>query len=979
MFANNRKELNLVNPPEGKKGLRESQLGAVMAATSHFTVNRDPALICMPTGSGKTAVLMALCYLLSAKKVLLITPSQLVRRQIAKDFSELATLQRIGLLPTTVAAPRVIEVKNRVKDEAAWQKLLAEYDVLVATPNSVSPSTKSGISPPPDGAFDVVLVDEAHHSRAKTWADLLAQFPTAKQILLTATPFRRDGRDIRARFVYNYPLRKAVEDETFGEIQYVPIDVEPEKVDREIAKKVEAIFLEDKKAGLEHRVIVRTSRKDRADELYDLYKTHAPSLRLAVVSSNKSMAVIEKAIDGLEKGDLDGIICVDMLGEGFDMPNLKIAGLHAPHKSLAITLQFIGRFARTIVKQSGQKIGPAKFVAALNDMEIEKEKLFREDADWKRIIVDLSEKRIGTELSTQEFFEAFDVLKEPMDADVPQYLSKTSFRPFCHVKVFEVVGGFALRASLDSPNHDVLFHEISVKHQTAVIVWATRKKPKWLKDDVLSNVTHEMVVVHYDPTTRLMFVCSTDRREEFYAHVLSQFVGGMYRELPLTVLRRAMAGWTDERFSSVGMRSRRFRTGTESYQIKAGSNTQLAVHASDGQNYVGGHHVGSGKNEKGQTVLLGLSGTSKMWTIKYVPIPELIEWCDELAVKVSDETHDQAKLPLGDVFEYGEQITAFPNGLDPFAGEWHMDVFKNGHRARLVDSNGSSTVAPLQDLELQVDPKQSTTNRLVFTIGKGSTNVEFDLVLKPFPTFSVTPGQSCALYACHGQDVDGDFVTYLNGKPPVFYFEDMSSLAQKDVYVARKTDVVHFPVGRLDCVDWKVAKVDIRQEVTTSKVGHTSIHDHLKKALLPLFDVLIYDQGAGEVADFIGFENGATPRVVLYHCKGSGKTTAGSRVDDLYEVCGQAIKSVQWADKRRLLENLNNTNRKVRQYLKGTAADAQAIVAAIGGRDFALEIVIVQPGLKSKPKVVDRLARLLGAVDEHLHSSTGSQLRVMCS
>lgn len=977
-FADHRKELNLVNPPEGKKGLRESQLGAVMAATSHFTVNRDPALICMPTGSGKTAVLMTLCYLLSAKKVLLITPSQLVRRQIAKDFSELATLQRIGLLPVTVPAPRVIEVRNRVKDEGTWQRLLAEYDVLVATPNSVSPSTKSGIVAPPDSAFDVVLVDEAHHSRARSWANLLAQFPTAKQILLTATPFRRDGRDIRARFVYNYPLRKAVDDETFGEIQYVPIDAEPHEVDREIAKKVEAIFLEDHQAGLDHRVIVRTSRKERADELFDLYKEFAPSLRLAVVSSKKSMSDIESAIDGLERGELDGIICVDMLGEGFDMPNLKIAGLHAPHKSLAITLQFIGRFARTIVKQSGQKIGPAKFVAALNEMEIEKEKLYKEDSDWKRIIVDLSEKRIGTELSTQEFFEAFNVLKEPMDADVPQYLSKTSFRPFCHVKVFEVVDGFDLRASLESPKHDVLFHEVSDTHRTAIIVWANRKKPKWLKDDALSNVTYELLVVHYDPATRLMFVCSTDRKEEFYGHVLKQFVGGMYRELPLAVLRRALAGWTEERFSSVGMRSRRFRTGTESYQIKAGSNAHLAVHESDGQNYVGGHHVGSGKDDTGKPVLLGLSSTSKMWTIKYIPIPELIEWCDALAVKIVNEAHDKMKLPLGEVFEYGQQVAAFPN-LAPFAGEWHFDAFKNGRRVRLVDSNGVSTILPLQDLELRVAPKQSTTDQLVFFAGKDGIEVECDLVLKPFPTFSVTPGQVCSLFVCHGQDETGDFAAYLNGKPPVFYFEDMSSLAQKDVYVARKTDVVRFPDDRLECVDWKSARVDIQQEVTTSRAGHKSIHDYLKMALLPKFDVLIYDQGAGEIADFIGFANGATPRIVLYHCKGSGTAKSGSRVNDLYEVCGQAIKSAHWADKRLLIGNLNNPNRKVRQYLKGTLADAQAILAAIGARDFALEICIVQPGLSTKPKLADRLARLLGATDEHLFTSTGSRLRVMCS
>jgi len=42
------------------------------------------------------------------------------------------------------------------------------------------------------------------------------------------------------------------------------------------------------------------------------------------------------------------------LGEGFDLPALKVAAIHDPHKSLAVTLQFVGRFAR-----SGQGLGDA--------------------------------------------------------------------------------------------------------------------------------------------------------------------------------------------------------------------------------------------------------------------------------------------------------------------------------------------------------------------------------------------------------------------------------------------------------------------------------------------------------------------------------------------------------------------------------------------------------------------------------------------
>jgi hypothetical protein len=42
-------------------------------------------------------------------------------------------------------------------------------------------------------------------------------------------------------------------------------------------------------------------------------------------------------------------------------------------------------------------------------------------------------------------------------------------------------------------------------------------------------------------------------------------------------------------------------------------------------------------------------------------------------------------------------------------------------------------------------------------------------------------------------------------------------------------------------------------------------------------------------------ENGyATIAVDFYHCKYSQESSAGARVGDLYEVCGQAQKSISW-------------------------------------------------------------------------------------
>ena len=110
--------------------------------------------------------------------------------------------------------------------------------------------------------------------------------------------------------------------------------------------------------------MVRTATKDKAKELETLYKENT-SLRLQRIDSSMTNSTVKSCIKLLRERKLDGIIRVNMVGEGFDFPNMKIAAIHEVHKSLANTLQFIGRFART----NASNIGTAKFIA-INDEEL---------------------------------------------------------------------------------------------------------------------------------------------------------------------------------------------------------------------------------------------------------------------------------------------------------------------------------------------------------------------------------------------------------------------------------------------------------------------------------------------------------------------------------------------------------------------------------------------------------------------------------
>ena len=95
------------------RGLRNAQLGAIHAIASFFTINKkDAAIVIMPTGSGKTAVLMLVPYLIRKKRVLVVTPSKMVRGQISEDFLNLRTLCVANVFNTSMKKPKVFEMEH---------------------------------------------------------------------------------------------------------------------------------------------------------------------------------------------------------------------------------------------------------------------------------------------------------------------------------------------------------------------------------------------------------------------------------------------------------------------------------------------------------------------------------------------------------------------------------------------------------------------------------------------------------------------------------------------------------------------------------------------------------------------------------------------------------------------------------------------------------------------------------------------------
>lgn len=952
-------------------GLRPAQLGAIHAAAAHFVTRSEPAIITMPTGSGKTAVLIAAAFVLRAKRVLIVAPSRLVREQIVEEVTALPTLRDAGALPADIAGPSVFNVKNKVTSADAWEALRA-YDVIVGTVQSISPAIYD-IPDPPIDLFDLVLVDEAHHSPAKTWKALLDHFLEARKLLFTATPFRQDQREIKGRFIFTYDLKQAYADKVFGEITYQPVTpTAGEDHDVAIAKAAERQLATDRSNGFDHRLMVRTDSRRRAAELLELYQK-STALRLAVVTGDKSLRYAKQVVGDLKSGQLDGIVCVNMLGEGFNFPNLKVAAIHSPHRSLAVTLQFIGRFART----AGVNLGPATFLAIPSEIEIEAEHLYDSQAVWQEIVQNLSAARVTQEIEVREILESFTP-----DSFVSEDLSDLSLyvlEPYYHVKIYQLDDPVDLTDAVEfPPNMQVVYSSHSAANTSSIYITREISLPRWSTDDRLASVISDLFIFYYDAATKLLFVCASRRTSGIYAFLIESFSHANPRPLPLPRINRALNELKSPEFFNVGMRNRVASNTMESYRIIAGSNADKAIAKSDGRLYHRGHAFGRATDD-GEEVTIGLSSASKIWSNKSSQLPDLIKWCSTLARRISLKRTPTTNSGL-DYLEVGEEISELPN--DILAVDWPKSVYLRPPRIKFEDSDGQTRLAQLLDVDLHID-RSLSGKRKVVVVFDGEHGLKYEATFS-FDTdrfFEPVDAKQREILV----ELDRDMVPFdqfLNDAMPVFYTADLAFI-EGYTMVPAADDMPPLDVRAITCVDWAAENVDIQREFGPGSANRRSVHTYLQDALGQSdADVVYYDHGTGEIADFVTLkQDGQELLVCLYHCKKAGGAAPGHRVDDVYEIAGQAVKSVTWTGRQKIADRIRRRFQGrvgSHTFVKGDLATLEKLLADTFSLNISFEVVAVQPGLM-KRGLPTTMANVLAAASDYLARGGLKPLRIIAS
>ena len=206
--------------------LREPQITGYAKVYDHFIVKnkKTHAIIVLPTGVGKTGLMGLLPYHISKGKVLIITPQVTIRDTVVDslnpDNPESFWLKR-NIFSKISELPVLVEYDSSVKKE-----ILDAANIVVLNIHKLQARFHSSpLNFLPEDYFDMIIIDEAHHSTANTWVETTEHFEKAKVVKLTGTPIRTDGVNLVGELVYKYKLSQAMSNgyvKSLRNFEYIP-------------------------------------------------------------------------------------------------------------------------------------------------------------------------------------------------------------------------------------------------------------------------------------------------------------------------------------------------------------------------------------------------------------------------------------------------------------------------------------------------------------------------------------------------------------------------------------------------------------------------------------------------------------------------------------------------------------------------------------------------------------------------------------
>ncbi len=313
--------------------LRPYQDEAVEAILEGWKESRSQLLV-LPTGAGKTIVFAEIIRRTPGRVLVLAHREELLsqaREKIQSWAGEKVALERAQAVASRKARIVVASIQTMRRRLDRW----------------------------PWSHFELVVVDEAHHSAALSYRSIIKHFDCANLLGCTATPYRADQKDLGELFervAYETPLLRLIKD---GYLSNIRVDTLPVTIDLGNVRRKAGDFDEgDLGHALEPHLeaIARILAKEfRTRRILAFLPLIATSKRF--VQACRKAGIEAAHIDGgsedrapilsrFEQGKVTLLSNAMLLTEGFDCPPIDAVLILRPTRSRTLYAQMIGRGTR---------------------------------------------------------------------------------------------------------------------------------------------------------------------------------------------------------------------------------------------------------------------------------------------------------------------------------------------------------------------------------------------------------------------------------------------------------------------------------------------------------------------------------------------------------------------------------------------------------------------------------------------------------
>ena len=368
----------------GNSLLRTPQIETYSALESFVRSEEREASVILPVGCGKSGCITLAPFAFEARRALVIAPGLRIAKQLYDDFDPSNSGMFYSKTATLVGQPFPEPVEIRGNETNRGD--LDEADVVITNIQQLQGEENRWLKSLPGDYFDLILFDEGHHSVAVTWTTLKSTFPKARIVNFSATPLRADGHLMPGETVYTYPVSKAIQKGYVKRLRALVLNPDSLRYVRQVdGEEVEVSLEEIRQLGesdpsfrrsivtseetlntivdasireldrireetddKRHKIIASALNYSHCHQIVEAYRARGRSADF--VHSREAGEANDAVFKRLESHDIDVIVQVRKLGEGFDHKFLSVAAVFSIFSNLSPFVQFVGRIMR-VVKQ----------------------------------------------------------------------------------------------------------------------------------------------------------------------------------------------------------------------------------------------------------------------------------------------------------------------------------------------------------------------------------------------------------------------------------------------------------------------------------------------------------------------------------------------------------------------------------------------------------------------------------------------------